>query len=123
MKGRDFIGYIMGLVMFVILIPALIWWIAGGAHAGVLQVVVCIVLAIAKKLRASYTAWFIAYFVVAIGATWLLSAPRYLMAMPVLPLALALLTDRERGKTVALIALSMLWILYFLPFLLRWQVW
>ena len=76
-----------------------------------------------RKLRASYTAWFIGYYFVAVGATWLLSAPRYLMAMPVLPLALALLTEKERGKTVALITLSMLWILYFIPFLLRWQVW
>lgn len=77
----------------------------------------------ARRLRASYTAWFIAYYLVAVGATWLLSAPRYLMAMPVLPLALALLTDRERGKSAALITLTALWVLYFIPFLLRWQVW
>lgn len=77
----------------------------------------------ARRLRASYTAWFIAYYLVAVGATWLLSAPRYLMAMPVLPLALALLTEKPRGKTAALVTLSMLWVLYFIPFLLRWQVW
>ena len=36
---------------------------------------------------------------------------------------LALLTDRERGKSAALITLTALWVLYFIPFLLRWQVW
>ena len=39
----------------------------------------------ARRLRPGYTAWFIAYYAVAIGATWLLSAPRYLVAMPVIP--------------------------------------
>ena len=79
--------------------------------------------AAAKKLRASYTAWFIAYFIIAIGATWLLSAPRYLMAMPVLPLALALLTEKDSAKTGAVISLTLLWLLYFIAFLQRWQVW
>ncbi|MBR5343932.1 MAG: glycosyltransferase family 39 protein [Oscillospiraceae bacterium] len=82
-----------------------------------------LVAAAAKKLRASYTAWFIAYFVVAIGATWLLSAPRYLMAMPVLPMTLALLTEKENAKTAAIVPLTLLWLLYFLAFLQRWQVW
>ena len=77
----------------------------------------------AKKLRPSYTAWFIAYFVIAIGATWLLSAPRYLMAMPALPIALALLTEKEGAKTGAVVSLTLLWLLYFLAFLQRWQVW
>lgn len=77
----------------------------------------------AKKLRPSYTAWLIAYFVIAIGATWLLSAPRYLMAMPVLPLSLALLTEKEAPKTAALVGLSACGLLYFLAFLQRWQVW
>ena len=82
-----------------------------------------LVAAAAKKLRASYTAWFIAYYVIAIGATWLLSAPRYLMAMPVLPMALGALTEKESAKTGAVVTLTLLWTLYFLAFLLRWQVW
>ncbi len=82
-----------------------------------------LVAAAVKRLRASYGAWFIAYYVIAIGATWLLSAPRYLMAMPVLPLAIGQLTEKESAKTGAVIALSMLWLLYFLAFLARWQVW
>ena len=77
----------------------------------------------AKKLRASCTAWFMAYFVVAVGATWLLSAPRYLAALPVLPAALALLTEKRAPRLAALFVLPPLWLLYFLAFLARWQVW
>ena len=77
----------------------------------------------AGRLRASYTAWFIAYYVISVGATWLLSAPRYLMAMPVLPMALGLQTGKKAAKTAAVIILSLLWLLYFLAFLQRWQVW
>lgn len=82
-----------------------------------------LVAAAAKRLRASCTAWFIAYFMIAIGATWLLSAPRYLMAMPVLPMALGALTEKQSAKTGAVVTLTLLWLLYFLAFLLRWQVW
>ncbi len=82
-----------------------------------------IVAAAAKRLRPSYTAWFIAYFVIAIGATWLLSAPRYLMIMPVLPISLALLTNKEEAKSFTGVILTLFWTLYFLAFLQRWQVW
>ncbi len=57
--------------------------------------------AAAKRLRPSYTAYFLAYFVVAIGATWLLSAPRYLAACFPLALALAALTDTRRKDALA----------------------
>ena len=43
----------------------------------------------AKKLRSSYTLWAIAYYVVAIGATWLLSAPRYMAVLLPIPMSLA----------------------------------
>ena len=77
----------------------------------------------AGRLRASYTAWFIAYFVIAVGATWLLSAPRYLMATPMLPAALALLTEKKGSRFAAFFVLTPAWALYFLAFLARWQVW
>ena len=77
----------------------------------------------AKRLRPSYGAWAIAYYVIAIGATWLLSAPRYLLALPVLPLSLALLTEKKSRAAFLLPLLAILWTLYFLAFLLRWQVW
>ncbi len=75
-----------------------------------------------RRLRASYGAWFIAYYVLAIGATWLLSAPRYLAALPVLPLALAQ-AEKESARNAAMLCLALLWPFYFLAFLLRWQVW
>lgn len=77
----------------------------------------------AGRLRPSYTAWFIAYYVVAVGATWLLSAPRYLAATPILPAALALLTEKKAPRTAAFLLLPPLWFLYYLAFLARWQVW
>ena len=82
-----------------------------------------LVAAAVTDLRPSYCAWFIAYYVIAVGATWLLSAPRYLMAMPVLPMALGRLSEKKPAKTAMLILLTLLWLLYFLAFLQRWQVW
>ncbi len=76
-----------------------------------------------KKLRASYTAYFIAYFVVTMGATWLLSAPRYLAAMLSLPAALAALSPKKRTERILLVLSVLFFIAYFAVFLLRWQVW
>ena len=82
-----------------------------------------IMTAAAKRLRPAYTAWFIAYFAVSVGATWLLSAPRYLAALPALPAAMALLTGKKAAFRAAS-ALSLLCgLAYFAVFLLRWQVW
>lgn len=77
----------------------------------------------AKKLRASYTAYFLAYFVIAIGATWLLSAPRYLAAMFSLPVALAKLTENKKLNFFTTALCALLFVGYFCAFLLRWQVW
>ena len=79
--------------------------------------------AAAPKLRASQTAWFLAYYIVAVGATWLLSAPRYLLVLLPVPLALAQCT-RARTAGHVLTALSALCSLgYLIAFALRWQVW
>ena len=79
--------------------------------------------AAAPKLRASQTAWFLAYYIVAVGATWLLSAPRYLLGLLPVPLALAQCT-RARAAGRVLTALSALCSLgYLIAFALRWQVW
>jgi Gpi18-like mannosyltransferase len=77
----------------------------------------------AKKLRPSYAAWFIAYFVIAIGATWLLSGPRYLLSMPVVAMMLAAVTEKRWQKIAAACVLAPLSILYLLAFVFRWQVW
>ena len=79
--------------------------------------------AAAPKLRASQTAWFLAYYIVAVGATWLLSAPRYLLVLLPVPLALAQCAQK-RTANIALTAVSALAALgYLAAFALRWQVW
>ena len=60
-------------LLFGLWLPNLIW------HFGTLTVFALS----SKRLRPTYAAWFIAYFAIAIGTTWLLSGPRYLLAMPV----------------------------------------
>ncbi len=76
-----------------------------------------------KKLRAGYTAHFLAYFIVAIGATWLLSAPRYLAAMISVPAAMVCVTEK-RSTDIALTLLSCIFgIAYLLAFVMHWQVW
>lgn len=77
----------------------------------------------AKRIRASYTAYFIAYFVVTMGATWLLSAPRYLAAMLSLPAAMSALAENARTERVLILLSALLFFAYFIFFLLRWQVW
>ena len=74
-------------------------------------------------MRASYTAYFIAYFVVTMGATWRLSAPRYLAAMISLPAAISALTENARTERVLVLLSALLFFAYFIFFLLRWQVW
>ena len=77
----------------------------------------------AKRMRASYIAWFIAYFFVAIGATWLLSAPRYLMVMLPVPLAVSMLVRRPTADLAAAPFCVLLSLLYLYAFVARWQVW
>lgn len=79
--------------------------------------------AAARKLRPSYTAWFIAYYVIAIGATWLLSAPRYLIAFFPLSLAVALLTEKKQADATVSALSAALYLLYLYAFVMRWQVW
>ena len=55
----------------------------------------------ARTFRTSYTLYFAAYFAATCSASWLLSAPRYLTALVVLPLALAHLCDsRDDSATI-----------------------
>ena len=77
----------------------------------------------AKKLRPSYAAWFIAFFVIAIGATWLLSGPRYLLSMPVVAMMLAAVTEKRWQKIAAVCVLVPFSAFYLYAFVARWQVW
>ena len=76
----------------------------------------------AKKLRGSWMVWFVPYYFIAIGATWLLSAPRYLLVFFPLAEAVSVLTEKRGARTVIFALLGALSLLYFLAFLLRWQV-
>lgn len=82
-----------------------------------------IMAAAAKKLRPSYTAWFIPYYAVAIGATWLMSGPRYLMACAALPMALGHVTEKKWADFMATVVCLVLSVLYIYMFIHRWQVW
>ena len=76
-----------------------------------------------RKLRASWLLWFMAYYIIAIGPTWLLSAPRYLLALPPLPLAMALFCRDSRRNQALSLLLGDFSFFYLIAFSLRWQVW
>jgi hypothetical protein len=75
-----------------------------------------------QKLRGSWMVWFVPYYFIAIGATWLLSAPRYLLVFFPLTEAVAVLTAKKGFRVLIFLLLSILSFLYFLAYLLRWQV-
>ena len=52
----------------------------------------------AKRLPASFNAYFLAYFVIAIGCTWLLSAVRYICVLVPFIAAIALLPKKKAGE-------------------------
>ncbi len=64
------------------------------------------------ELRASYALYFIAYFGVAIGATWLLSGPRYIACCFSLPIALALLVEKRAHVIFVYVLLALMQALY-----------
>ncbi len=77
----------------------------------------------AKKLRASYTLWAMAYYVVAVGATWLLSAPRYMLVLLPIPLALACFGEKKPLRSAIYILLGASELYYLTMFVLRESVW
>ena len=77
----------------------------------------------ARKLKPLYSMYFLAYYVVAIGTTWLLSAPRYLAACAPLGLALSGLTEDRRDDSFMTVLFAVLYVLYAFFMANRWQVW
>lgn len=76
-----------------------------------------------KKMPVSWLGWFLAYYLVVVGPTWLLSAPRYLLVLLPVPFAAAALCKTKKQDlfgTALCLAVSFL---YLLAFVLRWQVW
>lgn len=91
------------------------WWQSDRSAAIwiCLTVVVCIVLAFAllaaaaRELPPSWLGYGLAYLLLTMGATWLLSAPRYAVALFVLPVGLAvMLRGRPRSTAVTGICLA-----------------
>ena len=82
----------------------------------------CVMVWGAGKLRASENVWFLPYYGIAIGATWLLSAPRYLVAFFPLATVISLACEKRWTRIVMISTISALSVLYYLAFLLRWQV-
>ena len=56
------------------------------------------------------------------GATWLLSAPRYLTAAFPLALALGAITEKKSVDRIATIVCIVLFVLYMLAFVNQWYV-
>lgn len=75
-----------------------------------------------KKLRPAYTAYFLIYYVIAIGATWLLSAPRYLSTLFPIPMALAAVSEKRWLDAALTIGLTIFFVLYAYMFVNRWGV-
>ncbi len=76
-----------------------------------------------KKIRASYSAYFLAYFFVTMGATWLLSAPRYMLVMFPLSAALAEISKKRAYEVLFYTMCLVFDFAYLVAFALRWQVW
>jgi len=77
----------------------------------------------ARKLRPSLTAYALAYFAFSVGATWLLSAPRYLACCFPLSLSLAAnLKGRKRLDRFLTAAFLVLYMLYMYAWYERWAV-
>ena len=77
----------------------------------------------ARRVRPSRSAYAIAYYAVAMGCTWLLSAVRYMDALLTIPEALALFAKKRSRNLWLTGLLVMLAAVYMLAFVKRWQVW
>lgn len=104
------------------------WWQSDRSAAIwiCLTAVVCIVLAFAllaaaaRELPPSWLGYGLAYLLLTMGATWLLSAPRYAVALFVLPVGLAvMLRGRPRSTAVTGICLAVGSVAYTAAYLLH----
>ncbi len=77
-----------------------------------------------KKLPTAYILYFILYYGFSMGATWLLSATRYMIVMFPLAISLSLISYKKRLLKIILMSfLFIIYVLYFYMFLMRLQVW
>ena len=71
----------------------------------------------AKKLAVHHLAYGLAYLAFTMGATWLLSAPRYAEGLFLLPAALALTARRRATRWLVLAVLAVLGAVYTVEFI------
>lgn len=76
----------------------------------------------APRLRASYTAYFLAYYLIGMGATWLLSAPRYLTCCFPVSIALAVLAQKRAVKWPLYAVLLIAQLAYLWAYVAGWPV-
>jgi len=76
----------------------------------------------ARRQRASYVAYFLIYFMVTMGASWLLSAPRYLLVLFPLLFAMADLSKKRSVDATFTAGCLVLGQLYLYAFLNRCDV-
>ncbi len=77
-----------------------------------------------RKLRAPYLVYSLVYLAFSLGATWLLSGTRYMVAMFTVPVMLGIGYEKKRvGKQVLFGLLAVLSVVYLIMFVRRWQVW
>lgn len=81
--------------MFVLLLPTV----------ALIVLTPLLILRRARKLPAAYTLHFLAYFALAMGCTWLLSAMRYLSVVPAIIAAIAMSCKSEE-RTAAIFTVS-----------------
>ena len=106
--GQNFLGWLTNS-------PDLAWWLCFWA-VGTLAVSL-LALAAGGRLPAFVQLHGLAYYAVTNGATWLLSAPRYSLNSPALPLSLACLPRLARRVALGLLAVA--WAVFFGAFLSR----
>lgn len=101
--------------------PEMLWglWLPNLAY---LFGSLALLIAAQKKLRASNVAYFIIYYLVCMGATWLLSAPRYLTACYPLCLSLGVLTSKRWANILASLLCLGLQALYLMAYVNQWYV-
>ncbi len=75
-----------------------------------------------NKLRPSYVAYFILYYALGMGASWLLSAPRYLVAAFPLLLGMGALTKKSWVDALATCFCFAGLVFYLYAFIQRWNV-
>ena len=75
-----------------------------------------------KRLPATYTFYYFAYFIVATGCTWLLSSVRYMSVLLPLVAAIALGFDKKWKTAIIFTLLIVCYIAYMTFYMLRWSV-